>query len=652
MDELKKKRTRWVEANRENGFEEGILRLLTDLYPDNAHFIYELLQNAEDAHASTVRFTLSETGVEFEHDGERLFSISDVDSITSIGVSTKRDDPTSIGKFGVGFKAVFAYTATPEIHSGKFHFRIIDLVVPEPKGIPTPCIGANETRFIFPFNHPRKTSARAVAEIEHGLRALSANTLLFLSHIRKIEYLLTDSSLGSLERFDHDGGRIEIRACHPGGGDSISHWLRFHKNVDVIDEDEKLKNCRIAIAYSLIEEIEEKKKSTIWKVIPLDRGQVSIYFPADKETSNLRFHIHAPFASTVARDSVRDCKANDQLRDHIANLLAESFAVIRDQGLMTVSFLAALPIPQDNLPQFYRPIRQVIVEKFRNEPLTPMKNGKHAEADGIVRGPADISRVINDDDLVLLLGDDYVSPMWVANPPLQSQREIYFLDSLNIDEWGWDDLVKSIKYLNAQEIERVEEWISKKDDVWLMRYYALLGEACTSHGQFVKTGHLRIVRVETEQGDKHVAADKAFFPPDEGIIPPPDIYFVKPSTYNKGRSEMQKKYATSFLDHIGVRPFDAKAAIKLRLAHFDKAPQKGPAYYINLNQFFSYWKANPDDSDIFIGHTFLLSAPDENGDQIWTAPEQLCLDTPYLDTGLAEFSEVHDRSQISGEYFA
>ena len=117
FQQLTIKRSKWVEANQENGFDEGIKRLLTDLYPDNAHFIYELLQNAEDAGASSVKFILNDDRLEFSHDGGRLFSIKDVESITSIGNSTKRDDPTSIGKFGVGFKAVFAYTNTPQVHS-------------------------------------------------------------------------------------------------------------------------------------------------------------------------------------------------------------------------------------------------------------------------------------------------------------------------------------------------------------------------------------------------------------------------------------------------------------------------------------------------------------------------------------------------------
>ena len=37
----------------------GIRRIVEDLYPDTAHFIYELLQNAEDTQASEAVFVLS-----------------------------------------------------------------------------------------------------------------------------------------------------------------------------------------------------------------------------------------------------------------------------------------------------------------------------------------------------------------------------------------------------------------------------------------------------------------------------------------------------------------------------------------------------------------------------------------------------------------
>ena len=61
IEALSAKRRNYIEAARDNGFEEGLRTLLADLYPDNAHFIYELLQNAEDAGAREVTFDLQPT---------------------------------------------------------------------------------------------------------------------------------------------------------------------------------------------------------------------------------------------------------------------------------------------------------------------------------------------------------------------------------------------------------------------------------------------------------------------------------------------------------------------------------------------------------------------------------------------------------------
>jgi hypothetical protein len=639
IESLAQKRQRWIDVNRENNFEEGIKRLLTELYPDNAHFIYELLQNAEDPCASVVRFTLSNEEIEFEHNGERLFDLKDVESITSIGASTKRDDPTSIGKFGVGFKAVFAYTSTPEIHSGDFHFRIQDLVVPVTNGVKIIAFGEKETRFIFPFDHPTKRPPQAVEEIKRGLQALGDNTLLFLNHIRLIEYLLPDGSLGSLERIEHKNGHIEIHAFHPGGEKTVSHWLRYQKDVDVVDEDGKTKTCRIAIAYSLQQE-DKKKNHPKWKIVPLNHGQVSIYFPAEKETSSLRFHIHAPFASTVARDSVRDCEANRQLRNCIAGLVVDSLTDIRDRGMLTMGFLAVLPNQTDSLSPFYEPIRAAVVCAFKDEPLTPTRSGKHAPATGLYRGPAKIAEVLNDEDLSLLT--NFEPPLWAANPPQQNQREDRFLDSLKIDNWGWSELSSTLSHLGDDERETIEAWVAQKDDAWVMRFYALLGEASEMHYESVYAEDLRIVRIEVDQSNEHVSPQVAFFPPEQETAPPRDIRFVKPTVYSTGRSEAQKKYAVAFLEHIGVRPFDAKTVIELRLDYYDNPPDHVvDAYYKDIVQFITYWKKTTD-AELFKKHRFLLGES-SNGKLYWRKPEQLCMDLPFENTGLKELTTIHKK---------
>ena len=352
INQLSEMRKNGLRALIENGWFEGFKRLLTDLYPDNAHFIYELLQNAEDAGASKVHFVLNTDGLEFEHNGDKLFEIEDIESITNIGSSPKADNPTNIGKFGIGFKAVFAYTNTPEIESGEFHFRIHNMVVPDTEGLSPGALGARRTRFVFPFNNPEKPPENAVADIKKNLRKLNENTLLFLNNIHQINYNLSDSEKGSLERRKNadDGNRIEISVKHPENRlPKSTHYLRFTKNVNVQDESDKPKCCQIAIAFGM-----DTSKSGNWKIISLNPGQVCIYFPAVKEPCNLRFHIHAPFASTVARDSVRECPANDELRNRIADLVAESMHAIRDQGLLDVKFLATLPNNKDNLSSFLR----------------------------------------------------------------------------------------------------------------------------------------------------------------------------------------------------------------------------------------------------------------------------------------------------------
>jgi DNA replication initiation complex subunit (GINS family) len=43
----------------------GIRKIVEDLYPDKAHFIFELLQNAEDRGATEVSFSLTPEKLRF-----------------------------------------------------------------------------------------------------------------------------------------------------------------------------------------------------------------------------------------------------------------------------------------------------------------------------------------------------------------------------------------------------------------------------------------------------------------------------------------------------------------------------------------------------------------------------------------------------------
>ena len=83
--DLKRLRMEYVQASRKNGADVGMKRLLTDLYPGRAHFIYELIQNADDAGATEVGFELKADRLCFSHNGKHLFNLDDIKSITNIG---------------------------------------------------------------------------------------------------------------------------------------------------------------------------------------------------------------------------------------------------------------------------------------------------------------------------------------------------------------------------------------------------------------------------------------------------------------------------------------------------------------------------------------------------------------------------------------
>ena len=119
--ELIKLRKDWIASTRANNFD--FTPLLAGQYNDPSHFIYEILQNAEDAKANKVSFILNEDFLEIYNDGKE-FDDNDVEGITGIGISTKKDDINAIGKFGVGFKSVFAITETPRIYSGFNNYEI------------------------------------------------------------------------------------------------------------------------------------------------------------------------------------------------------------------------------------------------------------------------------------------------------------------------------------------------------------------------------------------------------------------------------------------------------------------------------------------------------------------------------------------------
>ena len=79
------------------------LSRLVQLYTDKVHFIFELLQNAEDAEATKIQFVMHEDCLEVIHDGNP-FTESNLRALCDVGMSDKLTEINKIGQFGIGFE--------------------------------------------------------------------------------------------------------------------------------------------------------------------------------------------------------------------------------------------------------------------------------------------------------------------------------------------------------------------------------------------------------------------------------------------------------------------------------------------------------------------------------------------------------------------
>jgi hypothetical protein len=448
---LQQIRTEWVEANRKNKFETGINNLLTELYPNNAHFIYELLQNAEDAGAHNVSFNLDENQIIFRHNGAKLFDENDVEGITSIGEGTKKNDINSIGKFGVGFKAVFSYTKSPKIYSGDFNFEIRNLVVPYE--IATIKKNDSETVFNFPFDNDKKPQNIAYNEIKKGLLEINRITLLFLSNIENIKVQFENNEYLISKSEDDDSRIATIRNSQDN---SQSNYLKFKK---YLPDSDKL---YVSIAFK----VEKNKKTEKWMLQSIDRGEVAIFFPAEKESSNLKFHIHAPFSSTVARDSIKDLKVNNELIELISELICEAIEWIKENNYLNLYFLRCLPNNADNLSEFYQPIQEKIIELFNNEDYLPCDDENFHPANCCYRASLTVKKVIDISFLKVLNDiDDSEEIFWLKNPPQLNSREDKFIQLLEVEEFNEEEVLEKLMELADDYLNTNFDLVEKLNDV-------------------------------------------------------------------------------------------------------------------------------------------------------------------------------------------
>ena len=538
------------------------------LYSDRSHFVYELLQNAEDAlerrfrqnpndssHCS-VQFRLFSDRLEFRHFGTP-FNEEDVRGISDVLKGTKKEDFIQIGKFGIGFKSVYAFTASPEIHSGDEHFVIKRYIRPEAKE-PNHClsIASGETVFAFPFDHKNLSANQAFDLILNKLRDLGPRVLLFLRRIDEIKWSVEpDEEKGQYlkERKKDNICKTAHRVTVIGeknNQEEEENWLLFERTVMAPDNRD---HVSIEVGFKL----EVNEKDNIECIQKINNSPVIVYFPTEKIT-NLGFLIQGPYRTTPGRDNIpKDDDWNKKLINETAELVIEAIEQLKKMRLLSVSLLETLPIRTDDFPEgnMFYPIFRRVREAFMNKALLPANDGTFVTArNAKIAGSESLIDLLNSDQLCLLFQTTSVG-QWLLS---------------DITERRTPDLWQYLRYeLKVVEVDpdmfarRVsEQFLTSQEDEWFIRFYEFLSEQNAlwrpPRWKYDEGGILRKKPILRLQDNSHVNPFRHDGLPNAYLAVGTDTTTSLPIV-KVGLSDHQ--VACSFLEKLGIPELDLVAEV-------------------------------------------------------------------------------------------
>jgi len=458
------------EENRESYGTKGAQKsgkLAAGLYDDRTHFIFELLQNAEDAlgrrgewHGSRkVAFALTSNRLTLSHFG-KPFDEADVRSVCDIAESTKNE--TSIGRFGLGFKSVYTVTDLPEIHSGDEDFAIENYVFP--KRSARSARTADETQIILPL---KLGDSSAAQDITAGFRHLGPGALLFLRHIDEINWSVEGGVSGFYLRnspvlLGPNVQRVTVIGHESAQSEVDQNWLVFHRDVFSVGQQ---KVGRVEIAFSLLA---IKDVPGRWAVQPLANSPLVVFFPTVVE-SHLGFLVQGPYRTTPSRDNI---PSSDPWNQHLVNetgsLLVDAMRWMRGEAMLDVSALRCLPLDRAKFPQGSRfaPMFDTVRQAFQNDALLPTFDGRHVTAhQAKLARTQELRELFSPEQVAALFGSGVAA--WLSGDITQDKTpEIrqYLMRELSIDEIRPEKLVPSL----------TKPFLEAQTDEWVLRLYEFL----------------------------------------------------------------------------------------------------------------------------------------------------------------------------------
>ena len=224
FDELPGTIARVLDAARDTG------ELLSD---DRFQGLAEIVQNADDAEATSIRVRLRPDDLLVSHNGKPVL-LHHVLGLATPWLSTKGDSAVTIGRFGIGLMTLRSLSDTIDVQCYPYHIRLGQPTLSPiaPLSLPAEFQQPGWTTFRIPL----AKGTVSVEDILEWFDRWDDSALLFLSHVSRVELLSSDGellrllTLGRTEeghvRFERDDGFYTVNRSHAEAPDGRS-WAVY-----------------------------------------------------------------------------------------------------------------------------------------------------------------------------------------------------------------------------------------------------------------------------------------------------------------------------------------------------------------------------------------------------------------------------------------
>ncbi len=323
IETLYKKRSTFADPDQAEMLANLLDTVSSDIYSESQRFIFELIQNADDAalsESNEIHFDFNSHSLIVSHKG-KFFDEADINGITNAGKGTKSADATKTGYKGIGFKSVFGKSNRVTIQSDGYCFRFDRGYIKQSfDGIKMPWQIIPVWTECKDYNNGQH-NVSTIIELDNAISLKSdliellsnGKILLFLRRITKISVANFGKSEFTIEKklSDSRDGYTEVELLK--NDTALSDWIVTTFDNIPIDEQtlialkqddktpDKLKEAKFT-EISFAAKIEKGKI----KAIEGEESLIFTYLPTKVRDFKFPFLVNGSFLTNASREGIHE----------------------------------------------------------------------------------------------------------------------------------------------------------------------------------------------------------------------------------------------------------------------------------------------------------------------------------------------------------